>query len=320
MHPAYSVILFTTSSGAGYGLLVLLGLGGPAGLLTPGRGLGIASFALALGLVSIGLLSSTFHLGRPERAWRAFSQWRTSWLSREGVLAVATYPAAVVAALGWIAPQSFGAFQAVAGVTAAVLALATLVSTGMIYASLRTIPRWSQPLTVPVYLALGLASGAVLLNALVHLAGSSDRFASAWLALGLTIVAWLAKEGWWRGLGMVPLGLDAGDATGLKALGLGHVRTLEPAHTQPNYVMREMGYRIARRHADRLRGYARAGLFVVPAALLLLVATRNLPDELLTLVSVLAVVAMAFGVLVERWLFFAEAEHVSMLYYGLERI
>src|SRR3712207_4420362 len=91
MHPALSVIVFTTSSGMGYGLLTLLGLGGAFGLLPAAPGFGIAAFALALGLVTAGLLSSLLHLGRPERAWRALSQWRSSWLSREGVLALATF-------------------------------------------------------------------------------------------------------------------------------------------------------------------------------------------------------------------------------------
>src|SRR5690606_16348531 len=80
VHPAASVILFTTTSGAGYGLLALLGLLGPAGLVPQGRWFGFAGLGLALALVTAGLLASTFHLGRPERAWRAVSQWRSSWL------------------------------------------------------------------------------------------------------------------------------------------------------------------------------------------------------------------------------------------------
>src|SRR5216110_3893693 len=102
MNPAYSVILFTTASGAGYGLLALLGLvgfnHGPASSLW----FGATALVIALGLITLGLLSSTFHLGRPERAWRAFSQWRSSWLSREGFLSVLTYPAALAMASGWI--------------------------------------------------------------------------------------------------------------------------------------------------------------------------------------------------------------------------
>ncbi|MDH3582039.1 MAG: dimethyl sulfoxide reductase anchor subunit, partial [Hyphomicrobiales bacterium] len=102
MHPAYSVILLTTASGAGYGLLILLSLYGLLGFVPAGRWLGFAGFGVAFALITIGLLASTFHLGRPERAWRAFSQWRSSWLSREGVLATMTYVPTGLFALGWV--------------------------------------------------------------------------------------------------------------------------------------------------------------------------------------------------------------------------
>ena len=91
MHPAYSVILFTTASGAGYGLLALLAVFGAAGVLPANTWLGFVGIGLGLALVVAGLLSSTFHLGRPERAARAFTQWRSSWLAREGVAAIAAF-------------------------------------------------------------------------------------------------------------------------------------------------------------------------------------------------------------------------------------
>ena len=84
MHPAFSVIFFTTLTGAGYGLLGLLGTGVVFRFVPAHAGFGLYGVATALALISCGLLFSTFHLGRPERAWRAFSQWRSSWLSREG--------------------------------------------------------------------------------------------------------------------------------------------------------------------------------------------------------------------------------------------
>src|ERR1700754_1983072 len=87
MHPAPSIIIFTTLSGLGYGLAATLGLG----LLDPAAISTRLAYLLALALISGGLLSSTLHLGNPQRAWRALSQWRSSWLSREGVLAVATF-------------------------------------------------------------------------------------------------------------------------------------------------------------------------------------------------------------------------------------
>src|SRR5882672_7010784 len=91
MHPSFSVIFFTTASGAGYGLLALLGVLTPLGVVPVSQLFGFVAMALAFGGITAGLISSTFHLGRPERALRAFSQWRSSWLSREGVAAVLTY-------------------------------------------------------------------------------------------------------------------------------------------------------------------------------------------------------------------------------------
>ena len=74
MNPALSVIFFTTASGGGYFLLALMGGLGALGLLPATPGFGLAGFLLGLGMVTAGLLSSTFHLGHPERAWRAISR------------------------------------------------------------------------------------------------------------------------------------------------------------------------------------------------------------------------------------------------------
>ena len=108
MNPAYSVILFTTASGAGYGLMVWLALAVLFGSVAPAGPLAAVGLVLALGLVTVGLLSSTLHLGRPERAWRAVTQWSTSWLSREGVLALATYvPAGLWLLVQWLWPTAW---------------------------------------------------------------------------------------------------------------------------------------------------------------------------------------------------------------------
>src|SRR3982074_1350723 len=112
MHPALSIVVFTTASGAGFALLLLLGLGAPLGLLPQSAGFGFAAITIAMLLAAGGLASSAFHLGRPERSWRAFSQWRSSWLSREGVLAVATFVPAAIFAIGWI---FFGAISGIVG-------------------------------------------------------------------------------------------------------------------------------------------------------------------------------------------------------------
>lgn len=311
MHPAYSVILFTTASGAGLGLLAWLALFATLGIVPAERWFGFVGFALAFALFTAGLLASTAHLGRPERAWRAFSQWRTSWLSREGVMAVATYVPAGLLGAGWVFLESTDGLFRVMAVLTIVCAVLTLLTTGMIYASLRTIRQWHQPLTTPIYIVLGLSSGAVLANLLLVLFGQARAWA-VWLAIaGLVIGAGL-KWAYWLRIDGEAREYTIEAATGLGALG--KVRVLEPPHTQPNYIMREMGYRIARKHARKLRKLVLLLAFGLPIVLLLLSQARGMA----MVGALLATLSMGLGLVVERWLFFAEAEHVSMLYYGAE--
>jgi sulfite dehydrogenase (quinone) subunit SoeC len=312
MHPAASVILFTTTSGAGYGLLALLGLFGPAGLVPQGRWFGFTGLGLALALVTAGLLASTFHLGHPERAWRAVSQWRSSWLSREGVMALATYVPAGLFGVGWVFLERTGGGWAWAGVIAAVGATLTVACTGMIYASLKPIRQWRHPLVLPLYLAFALASGALLLNALVHLFGVPSRWLEM-LALIAWIGAWIVKIIYWRRIDSSRGASTPESATGLGALGT--VRQLDPPHSEENYLLREMGFQVARKHAVKLRRIALVLGAVLPV---LLTAVQLLSSQgvIAALLAVLAVVTGGLGVALERWLFFAEATHTVTLYYG----
>lgn len=315
MHPAYSVIFFTTASGAGLGLLAWLGLGNALGLLPASQGFGFVGIGLALVLLTAGLLSSTFHLGRPERAWRAFSQWRSSWLSREGVAAVATYVPAAVMGIGWGLMGETGGIVAAAGVAAAILAVVTIYTTGMIYASLPTIRAWNQPLTAPAYIVLGLASGAVLLTMLLAFF-DGITVPAVWLAITGLVAGWAIKTSYWLAINGEKPRYTAGAATGLGRFG--EVRPLDPPHTTANFVMREMGYSIARKHAEKLRRMAVATAFAVPSLLILLtLVTGPLTDLFL---AMLAVFSSAVGLVTERWLFFAEGEHAVMLFYGRQSV
>lgn len=313
MHPAYSVILFTTASGAGYGLMSLMIALSLAGIVPPERWLGFTGFAVAFALVTTGLLSSMFHLGRPERAWRAFSQWRTSWLSREGVLASATYVPAGLFTIGWVFFETISGLWMLAGLIALFLVAATVYCTAMIYASLKTIRQWHQPLVPPNYLALGLATGSALMILLLSIFGYPIQTA-AWIAIAAFVLALAIKLAYWRRIDTEPKTFTAEDATGLGHFG--DVRPFEPAHSRPNFVMREMGYQVARKHAQRLRmicvilGYAAP---ILCAALAMLA-----PGALQLLLALVCVASAAVGVAIERWLFFAEAKHVVMLYYGAQ--
>lgn len=311
MHPAYSVIFFTTASGAGYGLLAILALAGAFGIVPPDFALGLWAFGLAFALITAGLLSSTMHLGRPERAWRAFSEWRSSWLSREGIAAVVTYVPAGLCSLGWVVLGRTDGIFAVLGVLAAIGAAVTVYCTGQIYATLPTIRQWQQPLTSPVYLALALATGVLLAAFLVSITAGEWRWITR-LAIAAFALAALLKGLYWRAIDATPPRYTVEEATGLGHLG--KVRPLDPPHTQPNFIMREMGYAIARKHAGRLRGFVAFALFALPLTLLLLALAAPAPIPPLSLA--VAILSAAPGVFVERWLFFAEGQHVAMLYYG----
>ena len=310
MHPAFSVIFFTTSSGAGYGLLALLGILAAAGLLPTDPLLGFVAMAVALGLITAGLLSSAGHLGRPERAWRAFSQWRSSWLSREGVMSVATYVPAAAFGIGWVFFSRTGGWVAFAAVLAAIGAALTLISTAMIYVSLKPIPQWSSPYTLPGYLLYAAMTGSVLLNALLWLFAMPITGVGI-AALVLIAAAWAWKTATWRDHARLALPATVNSATGLAG---GTVRSVEWPNTQESYLMKEMGFRIARKHAARLKLIVHLLAFAVP--LVLTALALALSGWVAAIAAVLAVVSQAPGMLTERWLFFAEAKHTVTLYYG----
>ena len=313
MHPAYSVLVFTTFSGAGYGLLIWLSFALLTGAVGDGDVQAFVMLALGLALVTTGLLSSTFHLGRPERAMKAFSQWRTSWLSREGVLAVATYIPAGLLGLGWLMVGADGVVAAQLALLLLAGSVATVWCTGMIYASLPTIRAWNHPLVAPGYVILALATGGVLYIAIRAFAEWASAI-EVLVVLAAVLAAWGLKGAYWGGISSARKSWTAGSATGLGMFG--KVRVVEAPHSQANFVMREMGYSIARKHADKLRQMVVATLFLVPiVGLLVLLAV---PGPLGLVAALVAVVSSSVGVFVERWLFFAEAQHVVTLYYGAE--
>lgn len=311
MHPAYSVIFFTSASGAGYGLLALLGALGSIGLLPAERWFGLTAFLVALIAVTAGLLSSTYHLGRPERAWRAFSQWRSSWLSREGVLAVFTFLPAGLTALGWVFWQEVWILPAL---LLSVAAVATIMTTSMIYASLKTVRRWRNFWTLPVYLGMGIASGALWLTLLGGIFGIETDIIRS-LTVGGLLIAGALKAGYWYFVDHEKGTATAGSATGLGRFG--KVRLLTTPHTEENYLMKEMGYRIARKHAVKLRHIAFTLAFALP--LLCLALSWTASPAIGFALFLLAVLANGIGTVTERWLFFAEARHTVTLYYGAER-
>ena len=311
MDPAYSVILFTASSGAGYGLIAWLAIARLSGVWEMDPLTALVACLVALALVTTGLLSSTFHLGHPERAWRAMSEWRSSWLSREGVLAILTYPAALVFSAGWIWGRIPASLMDAAAAATLVLALLTVISTGMIYASLKTIPRWHNRWVVPVYVALAMTSGGLIFTIALAVSDAASQ-QTLILMLGVLLLSWLIKWAYWRFIDKQEPQSTPGTATGLGHLGA--VTQLEAPHTSENYLLKEMGFVIARKHASRLRRLALNLGLLSPGILLILAGVSGGMAQLALLI--LALVLGLTGIVVERWLFFAEARHTVTLFYG----
>jgi DMSO reductase anchor subunit len=311
MHPAYSVIFFTTASGAGYGLLALLGLVGFNHGPASSFGFGATAVVIALALVSAGLLASTFHLGRPERAWRAFSQWRTSWLSREGVVSVVTYAPALAFAAVWTGIIDAPALIAPLGLVTAAMCALTVYCTARIYSSLTAVRQWHNALVTPVYFAFALATGSALLLAIAAAFGRWQVFLAA-LTIAALLAAILVKALYWRRIDGEARTHTIEAATGLGRIG--SVRQWELPHTAENFVMKEMGYHIARKHVLKLR---RIVLVLIAASGI--AALLSFVPALVIPFSILCAVLAGIGAAIERWLFFAEAQHVSSLYYGAAR-
>lgn len=310
MHPAFSVIFFTVSSGAGFGLFALLVL---ADLLGLGGGLStdqkLTAGVIALFLVSAGLSSSVFHLANPKNAWRAFSRYRTSWLSREGVFAVIFFPFAIAyLGLTWLNWAQLDVMKMAAGVIAALLAWTTIFSTGMIYACLKTIRQWNSPLVPANYLALGHFLGALLLLAVAS-GGGVELGAYISLAMGLLVAAAALKAIYYFWIANPGATSSIQTATGFTR---GTVRLLDTGHTHGTFLTQEFGFKIARQFSLLLKVVVFVAAFAVPGILLL--ATLPTQDNLF----VVAAVAI-LGIIAERWLFFAEARHVVNLYHGAQR-
>jgi sulfite dehydrogenase (quinone) subunit SoeC len=289
MHPAPSVILFTVLSGIGFGLLGFLALGIP-----PVAGwAALAMWGLGYALAAGGLMASTFHLGNPQRALLAFTQWRTSWLSREAWSAVA--------ALLVLAPMALSdwlglGWPRVIGVAGAALAALTVLCTSMIYAQIAAVPRWRHWTTPALFVAFALTGGAIL---------SGQVLLAMILCLGL---AGLLQTAFRSGDGrFAAKGATLGTATGLDRIGAPSV--FELPHTSGNYLLREMIFVVGRKHAARLRRIAVALAGLVPALLLVMMPVHPAALVLVALVHLA-------GAFAARWLFFAEAEHVVGLYYG----
>jgi DMSO reductase anchor subunit len=322
MHPAFSVIFLTTLIGTGQGLFLALYTGQVYSLanLLPAQdsqGFYALGSALSLALLVAGLVASFFHLGHPERGWRAASQWRTSWLSRE-VIALPAFMGLVflfgaVHLFGWTQPwvvvKGHVPVDAslVIGFIASVAAFLLYFFTAMIYASLRFLQEWHHWLTVLNYTLFGIASGFLLAAAF-----------AAWLGIDLVVfygtwgVIFTVAAAVTRGASLYRNARIQPKSSASTAIGVRHTQVQQRAQgfMGGSFNTREFFHG---RSAATLRVVRTAFvLLVFVAPLVLLAASYLLASPYL---PVAAFAVQYLGLLAERWYFFAEARHPQNLYY-----
>jgi len=321
MHPAFSVIFLTTLIGVGQGLFLALFTQQTYALfdLLPhqdARFYGWGSL-LALLFTMAGLIASFFHLGRPERAWRSATQWRTSWLSREVIVLPAfmgilfLYGASHLSGFDpvlVILPSGLGINATIVlGGVGTILAFALFVSTGMIYACLRFLQEWHTPLTVINFILLGGASGFTLATLYAALFSPAQTgFFGGW-AIIITLLAFAGRSAsLWRNARIKP------KSTMQTAIGVKHPRIVQTAQGAMggSFNTREFFHGKSPSFLSMIRVAFLLLAFVVPVLLM----TVNLTYPSRLLLGVVFILQYA-GLLAERWFFFAQANHPQNLYY-----
>ena len=280
MRPTLSAAIFSSATGAGFGLLALIGIFAGSGLLPEDRGLGAIGIGLALAAVAFGLAAAKFAAGRPESQWPASADWRESWPSRTGILATAAVAAAVLFGFGWVVHGARDGIWRWFGLFAASFSIMAVYSTAMIYGSREETPVWSNRWVLPIFLALALLTGALWLNALALLFGLASPDL-AMLAVVALFLSFYLKRKYWRLIDLTAPPAPSGD-------------DIWPEGIQPF-------------PASSVRNRRRTvfiGLFAVPL-LLMLVGMGKEPSIAIPC-TLVAAISASFGVLVERLLFLDE--------------
>jgi DMSO reductase anchor subunit len=308
MHPAFSVIFLTTLIGVGQGLFLALyatELAGGAGWLPlPTRAFLAVGSAIAVAFLVAGLFASFFHLGRPERAWRAAAKWKTSWLSRE-VIVLPLFIAAVLAygALHYLDRDE----TRFVGAIAAGVCLVLFVCTGMIYSCIRFLQEWATPLTTVNFMLLGCASGATFAAAYAVIAAPDLAPLYARWAITLTVAAACTRVG-----ALLRNARIRPKSTLQTAIGIKHPRIEQKAQgfMGGSFNTREFMHGRTAAFVRAMKWGFLVLAFAAPIALLAAGASSGA-----AMLIVCAFLVQYVGLIAERWFFFAQARHPQNLYY-----
>ena len=307
MRPQFSIIFFTTLAGMAQGLLFFIALSNLYSQATPNAFLTHLVLPVAFALLALGLVASFFHLGHPERAWRAAMMWRTSWLSRE-VIALPALMGATLVTYFYAATSQVPQWLWLALL---VTTFALWICTAKIYQCIRFIQEWSHPSTLTNFILLGMTSGWLLLELLIALWGD-DAFqmidaplsivAFILLFLSFNLKLWM----WRRNRNLKPKS-NLSSATGIKG---SNIRQTSMGLMGGSFNTREFFHHQTDRVIANIRKIILLCAYVIP--MVLMAYTITSPN---VLVIGLALIINYLGLLAERWMFFAEANHPQNLYY-----
>ncbi len=290
MHPAPSIILFTVLSGFGFGIISIVGL---LQFLNQISTVDIVIFSgVGLFFSIIGLISSFFHLANKKNAIKSMSQWQTSWLSREAISSIFCL-SIVVGNIGWVFVRD--RYISEVGIILFLLSSFTIFTTSMIYAQLKTIPSWNNMLTPAIFIFAALAGGSILLM--------------DYASLVLLLIFGVFQVLFWHTADQSFIYKETSIGTALGFSKNEDIRSFDVAHTSRNYLLNEMVYKVARKHAIKIRYISFFSAFVLPMSLILI-----FPGNFS--VSILVIGSHLVGVYFSRWLFFAEAKHSVSFYYN----
>jgi len=322
MHPAFSVIFFTTLAGAGQGLFLALYTGQLYSVvkLLPAEN-SVAFYALgsllALVLLVGGLISSFFHLGRPERAWRSAAMWRTSWLSREVIVLPAFIGIVAVWGLihymGWNPVLfTFGTsieidLSLLVGAVATLMCFTLYLCTGMIYACIKQLQEWATPLTVINYILLGGASGFMLATAFAAGQGSGMTWFFGGWAVILTLLAFVSRSASLFRNARIKHKSSVQTAIGIRH---SHIEQKAQGAMAGSFNTREYFHGASERKYKNIKWAFLILVFPLP----LVLVSIGLGAHLIGFLAA-AFLVQYIGLLLERWFFFAQANHPQNFYY-----
>jgi len=308
MHPSKSIIFFTVISGTGYGIFI--------GLLFNILFMEISyslNYKLFISLVSflmivLGLLSSTLHLGHPERAWRAFSQWKSSWLSREGLVSVITFFPMVLFYYFWINNINGYVFLLI---ILCIFSLLTIFCTGQMYATLKTIPSWNNSLVTPIYIFNGITVGSLFVYS-INFYFNYNIFLYEKFIIITIILNLLLKISYWI-LIRQKTDTNIQTAVGIKSK---NISFFEGPHTGKNYLTTEMINKSNNKNNNFLRLTFCILTFIIPLYMINQYSTLIVDQFILKLSMIFVFILALVGMIIERYLFFIQSKHVVGLYYG----